>query len=608
LKVHFIRNMNLKNKIALSSISLVLISTILLSLFFFRYVTDEIKEAANINSLDMSVQVGNYLDEKMKGLIQRTYAMRSNDLFNSESYLSKFLLNDQPYYYAAALSQISGTLAEIRVSDNFISSVYIYTPKGDFYDLSKIKRANIDFTKTKLYDEIKKEGNFTALWGAATRDEIYIDEREVLPLVIPFKVQGYDSDCLIVINLDTEIIMNYLKDVDSEGGSSMMILRSKSNQVLCDYNHIDSKLLKDSELLSNLKSKEKKIANLSFDGDNYIVASNPTVVAPWNIVYVRSEKYLTRSMDKAKLYIFMLAGVCLVLSLLISIILSRSITKPLASLEKTIKRLTNRDFTAKFHYDYDDEVGRLGKSFNFMVEEINSTIGELNEEKNRVENEQRLKRKAELKALQAQINPHFLYNTLNSIVWMANLIHADDISKTVMALGDIFRISLSKGKEIITINDEVEHVTNYLYIQKIRYASKLTYNLNIDKEIYEFMIIKLILQPFVENAIYHGIKEKDGIGNIEIYGGLDESGKNIHLYVVDDGYGMSPAQVQLINKRLEKGSSIVQEGYGIYNVNERIKLYFGKEYGVHFSSELMKGTKVNIIIPAVKKEDMVKYV
>lgn len=611
----FIRNMNLKNKIALSSIVLVLISTMVLALFFFRYTTNQIKESANINSLDMSVQVGNYLDEKMKSLVQRIYAMRSNDLFNSDSYLSKFLLNEEPYYHAAALSHISGALAELRMSDNFISSVYIYTPKGDFYDLSRIKRANVDFRNTSLYDEIKKEGNFTILWGMTSKDEIYIDATQVIPLVIPFRIEGYSGECYIIIQFDKFKIINYLKSINSDGGTSIFILRSQTNEMLCAYDNTNSDLSKDSRFLSNIDSDEKRITYVDFDKDSYIVASNPTKVAPWNVVLVRSEKYLTRSMDKAKVYIFMLTAVCLLISVLLSIVVSRSITKSLASLEKTIKKVANRDFNAKFDYDYEDEVGRLGRSFNFMIDEIRDLIGKLNltihqlhEEKDRVFHEQKLKRKAELKALQAQIKPHFLYNTLNSIVWMADRVNATDISMTAMALADVFRISLSDGNEIITVQDEIEHLNSYLYIQKIRYKNKLNYNLNIDKQVYELMTIKLILQPFVENAIYHGIKEKEGAGTIEIYGGLVDSGEAIEFFIVDDGCGMNVDKVNRMNKRLEEGSSDLQEGYGVYNVNERIKLYFGKRYGIHFSSEVGKGTKVNILIPVVSKEEVIEYV
>jgi two-component system sensor histidine kinase YesM len=243
-----------------------------------------------------------------------------------------------------------------------------------------------------------------------------------------------------------------------------------------------------------------------------------------------------------------------------------------------------------------------------LIARLNSTIEELHEEKDKVKEEQYLKRKAELSALQAQINPHFLYNTLNSIVWMADNVEAKEISYMAAALGTFFRVSLSKGQEFIPLRDEIQHVQSYLYIQKIRYVDKIQYELSVNEQLLDKMTLKLLLQPFVENAIRHGINEMDGVGIIRVTADFSENGEDIELHVIDNGLGINPQALAAINRRLKAGFSGDKEGYGIYNVNERIRLCFGSEYGIRVVSEPGKGTDVAIRIPDIKMEDVDRYV
>lgn len=241
-----------------------------------------------------------------------------------------------------------------------------------------------------------------------------------------------------------------------------------------------------------------------------------------------------------------------------------------------------------------------------LITQLNINIEALKEEKENVKRVQAQKRKAELKALQAQINPHFLYNTLNAITWQAADQGASEISVLSNSLGKFFRVSLSKGKEIITLREEIEHVRSYLNIQSIRYKSKLKYEMDIQAEVLDVPIIKLVLQPLVENAIYHGIKLKTTTGFIKIYAHhfVQESGKKVlNLCIEDDGEGISQEKLEILNESLHLGVTNPNEGYGIYNINERIKLYYGEEYGLTLDSEKGCWTKATIMIPMhVSKE------
>ena len=210
--------------------------------------------------------------------------------------------------------------------------------------------------------------------------------------------------------------------------------------------------------------------------------------------------------------------------------------------------------------------------------------------------EHNAKRKSEFDTLQSQINPHFLYNTLDIIVWMIENENSDKAVNIVTALAKFFRISLSKGKNIITVKDEVEHVRNYLMIQNMRFKNRFEYSIDVDEEVLSYSSLKLMLQPLVENAIYHGMEFMDGDGEIDVK--VFKEDDSLYFTITDNGLGMSEDMVEtLLSKDFvpsKKGS-----GIGVKNVNERIKLYFGSEYGLKVESEPDEGTKITIHLPAV---------
>ena len=214
-----------------------------------------------------------------------------------------------------------------------------------------------------------------------------------------------------------------------------------------------------------------------------------------------------------------------------------------------------------------------------------------------VTREQKQLRKAEFELLQAQINPHFLYNTLDTIVWSAEAGNQKQVVKMVGSLSDFFRSSLNKGKEIVTIRDELQHVRSYLEIQQIRYQDILKYEIDVPEELFDYQIPKITIQPIVENALYHGIKNKRGGGTI-VVSGKDE-GETMLIQVKDDGKGMKPERLKEINKDLT-GTKLENTAiYGLYNVNERIRLSFGEEYGITVESTYEVGSCISIHLPKI---------
>jgi len=279
--------------------------------------------------------------------------------------------------------------------------------------------------------------------------------------------------------------------------------------------------------------------------------------------------------------------------------ISRSIYIPIKKLHDVTSTITKNDLQALMTSDNVDEITELGMSFNIMIGKIKDLLD------SKVKEQEYLK-KAELRALQAQINPHFLYNTLETIIWMAEAKQTGRVIEIVSALSSFFRISLSKGRDWITIGEEIERTRSYLTIQKMRYRDILDFKIEIDDQTLDNTILKLILQPLVENALYHGIKNKRNGGIITVRA-IQKNDAEIILEVEDNGIGFTPEKLALVQADLEDDSGDIrlEAGFGIDNVNKRIKLYYGRQYGLSIRSVYQVGTCVKLLIPA-KKEDPIE--
>ena len=270
--------------------------------------------------------------------------------------------------------------------------------------------------------------------------------------------------------------------------------------------------------------------------------------------------------------------------------LSNSIVKPIQSLKSNMIEVSHGNLQSYSDLQKTDEVSVLGQVFNQMLTEIENLI-------NQVVNSQKQKRQAEFRALQSQINPHFLYNTLDTLQWKALEYNAFEVADLVNSLSRFFRISLSGGSEYIPIEDEIEHARTYLEIQKVRYKDKIQYNFQTGENLNQECVPKLIIQPLVENAIYHGLKPKKQGGAIDII--VTKEADFLHIEVRDNGVGMTKDKLDSLKANLK--DSIESDHYGLYNINERLKYTFGEDYQIRVDSKKDMGTIVLLKIP-VKKE------
>ena len=239
------------------------------------------------------------------------------------------------------------------------------------------------------------------------------------------------------------------------------------------------------------------------------------------------------------------------------------------------------------------DVGMLSDSLNTMIDKINELLEQVKKEQIRL-------RKAEFELLQSQINPHFLYNTLDTIVWLAEAGEQKKVVKMVGNLSDFFRTSLNQGKDIISIREELQHVRSYLEIQQVRYQDILEYEIQVPEELNRFLIPKITIQPLVENALYHGIKNKRGVGKIIISGKQEQD--YFLIRIEDNGIGIREKRLLQVREGIKNKVLTGKDIYGLYNVNERIRLNFGEKYGILIESDYGKGTVVSVILPYMREE------
>ena len=386
-------------------------------------------------------------------------------------------------------------------------------------------------------------------------------------------------------------------------------LRSEFTRLTAITTESESKLWLES-LLRNINALEKRVDDIvdSIDAggryseniemlDNNIYILTELIQDDIQYYIYYQTRYMEKVTDTLQKQIGRFMVVCSILiAVLIAVVavsavmIVSGILQPIRQLNSVTEKIAQGDFNARAQVNSDDEVAELAVSFNKMAGNMQSLI-------DKVKEDERKMRKADLRLLQEQIQPHFLYNTLDTIVWLIESNEPDEAVTMVVTLSDFFREILSKGKEFISIKEEEKHISSYLQIQEMRYRDILEYDIQLDQVIYKYQILKLTLQPVVENALYHGIKYKRAKGCIHIHG--EKEGDIIRLTVRDDGVGMDEEELEQLRQQIEKPCQETERGFGLANVNERIHMYFGYEYGMKIESEKGKGTTVEIVIPAI---------
>ncbi len=452
----------------------------------------------------------------------------------------------------------------------------------------------------------------------------------VIPLVLLFIVYIYMmqrssekySEMIGSAVLAGDFSLDFKKDFDYE--TYLVIVGNKTMEESYVYAMIDEAegivdglmdITAEGENLTRLKSVKKYLANLrkyerrieknliaedEYDANMEIWENDVQIVTDlikeeiFRYVFYEIRDMQAEKVEMDNFYRQAMTGSIIALGVLtlmviaFSVYLPKSFAKPITDLVDVTDRVSKGDFGARSTNDSKDEVGVLSKSMNQMIEKINELLSQITKEQIRI-------REAELELLQSQINPHFLYNTLDTIIWLAEGGDQKRVVDMVKSLSAFFRTSLSRGHDIIPIREELLHAKSYLEIQQFRYQDILEYEIDVPEQFGEYTIPKITIQPLIENALYHGIKNKRGGGRIVIRG--EQRGDDIVISVSDNGIGMTPERLAEVSDALTGGTHFDNAVYGLYNVNERIKLKFGDKYGITLHSVYNEGSTCDILLP-----------
>lgn len=603
-----IRNISFRSKITLVFTIVCMAVSSICGMAYYNYAKKEIIAGFRDNAEGAIRQLESTLDARLGNISRRAATTLSN--LNFTSPLVTYLSSPNDRNYVVAIGTISDFLKDIRLGDPLISSVLIHTELTDMDDFSSNRLWDFEFEDSVFLKAYDTEPDIGIKWLPTMEDEIFYGQTRVIPYIRRFRIWEYPLGYqYLIIQLDQKELLNVING-NYERYNNILIL-DKNGELIANTFEIDENGVSRLASLGEELGAGINSRNIDFMGEAYLVSKGNLGLNGWQIFILKPESEMLDNINQVTRLILVLTAGLTCMSLLIVAFFAHQLTSSLKRLAFQMTRMKNGELDARYYYPYRDEVGSLAKSFNFMADEIQHYVKKqeeyiqiLKEERDFAAKVQKQKRKAELQALQAQINPHFLYNTLNAITWQAADQGADEISILSNSLGKFFRLSLSKGAEVIPVRDEVEHVRSYLSIQEIRYADKMRYEILVPGDVMEKTTLKLVLQPLVENAIYHGIKPKEGIGHIRITAALirEEDREIMRFVVEDDGMGIPSGKLEGINRGLKESVTESKEGYGIYNVNERIRLYYGKDYGLYFESQEGLYTRAILTIPAGERE------
>ena len=563
-----------------------------------------------VSALVMILLIGVSLYGRLSGQLTATIreenqAALSRINLSVDSYLRTLMkLSDSLYYGViknADLSEEGDTVnSEITLlydnNKDSVANIALLSKKGEL--LSAVPAARLktgmDVTEEKWFrDTLNRPENlhFSMPHVQYIFDNSENQYRWVISLSRAVEISLGTSTDQVVLLIDIAYgSLQQLLDNVAMGNQGYLYLASSSGELIYHpkIQLIDAGLEQENTLA--VKSYRDGDYQEKYRGKQRDVVVKSVGYTGWKLVGVTPKQGFSLNNLKTRLFMVFVIAFFLFLLALINSYISSRITAPIEELEKSVNALEEGALDTEVYQGGSYEIQHLGRSIGDMAKRIQALMED-------IVAEHESKRKSEFDTLQSQINPHFLYNTLDIIVWMIENEQKQEAVKVVTALARFFRISLSRGKSIIPVKDELEHVRSYLMIQQMRFKNKFTYDIQAEQEVLSLASLKLMLQPLVENAIYHGMEFMDGDGEILIKVFIQE--ERLRFIIEDNGLGMTKEQVQGLLTEKKHSSSRRGSGIGVKNVNERIRLYFGEEYGLFIRSEPDEGTAVEICLPAL---------
>ncbi|WP_025716244.1 histidine kinase [Paenibacillus sp. 1-18] len=484
-----------------------------------------------------------------------------------------------------------------------IAGILIVNENGDYISNEMYARSTRSLTEEDWYQQAAQHAGIFTVLGQPSHRNVTTHVRYKDSEIVSVVRSVTDSETgrvlgVVMIDLKLRAVSQAARDVTLGKTGYLMVTDAEGRSVY----------MPDMPLIERIPpgwfgSGDSGMFTRQAGGRKLLFMFRTSEFTGWRTVGVFPAGESTLEVRQIKFYVVCFVFIVCLFGLTASLRLSSSIAQPIFRLMSYMRTAETGDLTVRQWSDRGDEIGLLGRSFNRMLEQIRRlmSLSELRE---------RQKRDAELRSLQEHIKPHFLYNTLDTIHWMARKNGADGVSDMVGALSKLFRLGLSKGDDFVPLRSEMEHISSYMQIQRTRYRDRLRWELIVSEELEELFVLKLILQPVMENAIYHGIKARRGPGTIRVE--AKANGDKLLLTVRDDGAGMTAERLRELQNLLEmpleameqqqkkSRSNVNGRSYGMLNVQARIRLSFGEEYGIVLESEVGTGTCVTIIHPLLR--------
>lgn len=494
-----------------------------------------------------------------------------------------------PFGKYAATNELIKKIMYISQQNEFLDSIYIYSD-----ELMQVITGNYGVFKYRdvqeygELDKIRKASSAHTWYGY--NSDIAVSRKNFISLISRADIinRSIKSKVYIRVNFYHNIIYNIINNLKLTPNTMVFLIDGSNSIVASKMQEQLGMSIEDLLQTQMINSGDEEFSRIKLHNRGFhqkIYQKNK--VANLGILVLIPEKELFKEER-----IFMLANmialvlIFVVLTWLSFKVISHYVDKPLRKMVSSMQQVEKGNFDNTIGDDRKDEFGYLFRSYNMMVQKIKMLIKELYEEK-------LLKQAAEIKILQKQINPHFLYNTLDSINWVAKANNVQDISQVVVSLSNHYRTIFNRGSDFIQIEEMLRSIEDYLYISKFRYGDRFTYEICSDERVNNYSILNLLLQPVVENALIHGIDKKEGEGRIIIKTRLEEN--NIYFNVIDNGKGMSQEKLQLLLVSIKRQN--MNYDSGIRNVHNRIRLFYGEEYGISIQSMPGEGTNIEIKLP-----------
>jgi len=569
-KQHFFRKIKVQIIIFYMAASIVTVG--LIGFILYQSISGVILEKTvetQRKSVEQSgIYIGSYVD-KMKGLTQ---------VIVENPATSRYLLGEESK--ERDKEDILALIQSSMTSDPYIASIIIIGKEGQL--LSNEKELNMsmssDMMKEAWYVAAIEANCMPSLTSARMQKFNMKKDDWVISSSQEITDREGNNMGVVVVDFNYAVIEDHLEGLDFGKEGYGFIINEEQQVVYHKDTNYFMDLAKQEELIA-IVAKEEGYSKK----DNLVYSSYQLENADWILMGVSSLDELSVVRRQLTGTILLIGSLCLFLVILMGIYIADRITKPISRLEKVMSQIETKFDPIQLENSGSYEVESLSSHYNEMIRQIKGLMKD-------VATKEKAIRSYELTVLHSQINPHFLYNTLDTIIWMAEFGDHEKVIKLIKALAKFFRLSLSGGSKHVTIASELEHVRQYLIIQKERYEDQLTYKINEEPSLAKIKIPKIIVQPIVENAIYHGIRDLNVPGYIHIQ--VAKVGEEIHFIVEDNGHGFDVTKIEA--PQLEK---VKLGGVGLKNVDKRIRLSYGERYGVQVQSTLGKGTKVIIRLP-----------